>query len=926
MAVFPDLSAGTQADSRKYGPAVIICLGRSGEIALRQWNDELAQDPAGPQTGLHAILISRQPIQRLSQECFQLKYLQLEPPTHTSISLSRDLPRGLRADSCMRFRQVVNYQQFTNWLGDRLRDLQTEIRVFIVGSLFEPEIGIIGDVLQLLRILPESPGRSSPYAGITALLSLIPATQERLPEQDAFAALREIGRMSYPGPHIGEFSFGLATRRVDSALLDHLFLIENYFSIHTQKIESTAFEFGLGQALAEALFLLTHPTSRPLWQDLADELHQDAAQLRSTTQQVFVHSFGAATLYVPLTDIHAYIAARLAHAAIFGERTDAPEGLFRQSNPSSNVKDDGRLLGRRWLLEGSYQHPVFPWLVHNSPASLENLPDLDREFSYLFKAQVCHGLVNFLNHPDGSDLQLASEALSSLKEHIDKVEVWLRAARVPDPLSRERLSLQALLNSWRATLTSLLQSIAAWQQALQPGRESASGTPGSITDWRLLLQSSTGTPDNLQPPEKRTSLWEYLQQARASAESNLKERAKNRMFRPVTAMRNNDLAEIERYYKDTIRPELSRYIKESHTNYTRVRERLEWWINLTLDRQPELILICWPVHLSVTPMSEPPAEACFTPQSVHQLGKALMELSHAQIKNRAGDLTGIWFEERIGETIDFLLRARDAYLQYDLDRAARMRNAASRRSYLIANSPTFSQQYLNHVFQNHSRTESKALADGEKTRLSALTFRLNIPIDAIPGIEHMLAEYRTKSFQPLHIYKQEANAVTYEKRLWELERERIMLPSACTLTLYDQQLVTTFFQALASGLISIHYDKNRQNWEWAISAPGNSFTTLKLGSESLVAAFKSFALEIPYDAQINEKPTNPFHPRNANEYKAVLREAIEAVRKQDDYAKIREKNLKTIKTHLKNVGNDALEKAFLHLLQVEIDQPVWKNW
>jgi hypothetical protein len=927
MAVFPDLSAGAQLMPDKYGPAIIIGLGKAGEIVLRQWLEELAQDPAGPQRGLHFLLITHSLPELLPENIVKTRILQLDTSKTLPFTVRAPLPASLRSDSCLRFRQAANYRQFTSWLGDCLLSHRSEIRVFVVGSLAEREIGVMGDILQILRIMPESPGKSSVYANITALLSLDPVGIERIPPQDVFTALREIGRFTYNGPHIFDNDFNLHSIRWDAALLDHLFLLENRVGSSVGFFEGTPFDRGLGQAFAEFLFTMTHPASRSFWQDLADELYQDAGHLHHNTHRIFVNTFGAATLYVPVSEIQIYIASRLSLAAIYGERPDIPEGLLARKASLVDNQANAKLLGQRWLLTGPCKHNLFEWLLNaNSPGYFRLLPALAPELDAVFQAQLSHGLVGFLNDPAGSDLETARLALEYLQSRLDQIDQWFKSAPAQNPDNLDRLTLQGFLDNWQKTIKHLIDSINAWLLTLVRPAEDNQGPVFPSTNWRIQTPSSDVNDSDLEQ-ENKIGVWALLQETRKAAEKDLQARARDQIYRPVTADQTDDLAEAELYYVDTIRPELSRYIKESNPNFTRVRERVEWWINLVPGRLPDLLLICWPVDYSVRPGMEPPSEACFTPATATAFGKALLQVSRAQVKGRADDLVGPWFEKRLETTIEFLRRAAEAYLTFDEDIALPLPNAASRNSYLFARDLTISQKHLDNVFPFTAVKTKKPLGDGEKTRLTALTFRLNIPIEAIISCEPLLRDYHNKAYQSLHLFRQEANSTVYEKRIWEIDRERLILPPQCGISLYDQQLVTLFWQALIAGLVNIQRDQKRQNPQWTMDAIPGQFDELRLESPDLVSAFKCFVLEKPYDSKLNEKPSSPFYSQKRSGYLAQLQAVIKDRMHQPDYSERRAQFSKTIITKWQDAcEQDSLEKAFLYLLKVEFDGPVWKDW
>ncbi len=939
LPVLSDLSAGTKPAPDKYGAEIVIGLGRTGEIVLRQWLEKLDEDPSGEQTGLRAILITHQlPTEPLPNRIVKTRLLQLEHP-NTRIGL-RPASKGLRGEMNILFRQVVNYQSFIDWLSDCLLALRKGIRVFVVGSMAEPIIGLVGDILQILHVLPESRSQTYPYSNINTLLSMVSAESETLPREEIFAVQREIGRFMFNGRHFAGTSFGF-NRRASSALLDHLFLVEGYAENMRDGFEAASFELGIGQILSEALFTLSHPSAASLWENLVKDLGQ-AGQIRSELHKITAHSLGIATLYVPAGAVQDYIAARLAYAALYGERTDRAEGLLAPNNPQT---DDRVIKARRWLLDGPCKHPLFTWLLDaTGPADFMTVPSLDPDFEAIFQTQLAHGLVNFMNNSAGSDLALTLAGLEYLTEHLVRVDGWFKSVRTQNPNAPERLSFQSLLNGWLSTLHYLIATVQAWQKTLQPAatvfgsmfvnrnHDARPSTTVIQATWRkhnAIHPISAATP--LAPSGIQiSSVLEYLRRARQASETTIAASTRGCVIRSVTGDGIDELKEVDVYYQDSVRPELSRYITENSTAFARVRERLEWWVNLVPGQQPELLLLCWIPGAKVEPGGTPPPECCFKPVDAEALGTAMLKVGRAQAQGRVTDLTGAWFGKRIKKMADFLHRAAKAYIAFDMNIATVSPHAAARRSYLIAHDAVGSRNYLDQVFPDTLHLEVNELGGGEANRFTALTFRLNIPVEAIYTLQQAYPEYQNKSAGSLHLYTQEATATIYEKRIWNIEGERILLPPDLTVLLADPQLVTLFCQAVIFKVIAVQRDKHSQISQWIVPSQGKEFIQLVLApadADGLWHALRSFALELPNDPEIYLNPTNHFYRQRRNEYIAELTKTVKERFTQPDARASREEFKETILENWRQRGeHDLLAKAFAHLLNTELDEPVWKGW
>ncbi|MDO9109673.1 MAG: hypothetical protein Q7U40_03385, partial [Desulfatirhabdiaceae bacterium] len=380
-------------------------------------------------------------------------------------------------------------------------------------------------------------------------------------------------------------------------------------------------DFETGQAIAETIFTLTHPSARPIWENLSNDLPQ-SGKLRRETHQAVSHSLGIATLFVPLDVIQNYIAARLAYAAVFGERADALEGLIHQGTPSEDLQKEAQLTARRLLLIGPCKHPIFEWLWEvKGSADLLTVPALSQDYIAVFQAQLSHGLVNFLNNTP-ADLNQIHAALEYLNDHLLHVNEWFRQAKVPNPDAPERLTFQFLLNKWRETVQHFINAIQGWQQVFGSTAGEFDETSGSEqhTDWRRgKSNQSDWRPQMTGPvsqvsgpvnsPQQPENLSGFLRKTQQAAERTIVELSKGRICRAVASDPTGDLKELEAYYTGTIRPELSRYIKENSVAFTRVHERLGWWVSLAPNRYPELLFVCWPSTASVDESKEPPSEA-----------------------------------------------------------------------------------------------------------------------------------------------------------------------------------------------------------------------------------------------------------------------------------------------------------------------------
>lgn len=929
----------------KYGPAIVIGLGATGEHVLRQWLAQMAQVPEGRQEMLRALLITPKPVPPLPAEALPVWQFDLASSGDTIIAGGSHSRRKAMHSS---FRQAANYGPFQTYLRNCREELSNALAI-VVASLAESSIGLLGDVLQTLRLLSESVERSNFLLNISVLLTLeTPDPASALDYDEIYAALREIGRFTFIGPHQMEAPPGFNDGIVRTSLLDYLFVIEaRNLSPLALDLRNTPFDEGVGQALAELLFVLLQPASGPSIRDLLNKVGQAHGQ----THETVVHSLGIATLEVPLGELQSYVAARLAYAAFYGERSDRrTEGLLSRNESAADYAQFGRLITDRWLREGPCAHPLFEWLLEaNGSDYFRVIPSLSREFEETFQAQLAHGLTALLNNPAEEDqLAQARAALDCLGQHFEKVEGWFKAAPAPDPNATERLVFQALLHRWCDALRSLKQQVEAWEHVLLPtGRTTSArasekstmaaasrpnwrqASPTPSAEWRALTSSpsATASSDLTTVP---TSLPDFLLKQRQLAEAALTAAAGSQIRCALTADCRKGLEEAELYYKDTVRPELSRYGLPNSLAFTRLRDRLGWWIELVPGRLPELFLICMPAEIAGSGAdAPPPPEARFGPPEIEALGEAVLQLAQVQAQGLTNDLTGRWFRQRLARMADFLQRAQEPFLAYDQDAVvARPNVAAHQPAYLIARDKTLTGDYKTIAFPNVAHRDINEVGGGEATRLTALAFRLNIPIRAIRTIQQMYQEYQRNPTE--HLYQQEATARIYERRIWSVVSERILLPPDLTVALADPQLVTLFCQAVFCKLITVRRDEFGQNPTWTVASVGEQFPPLPLVSavtDGLWHALRRFALELPNDPEVDRNPTNHFCSLNRKEYIAELTKAVKDHAVRPEARAYREEFKKTILAEWQRRGEqDLLAKSFALVLNAELDEPVWKGW
>ena len=939
------IAPSVQQNPEKYSPAIVIGLGETGEQVLRRWLAQVDLDPAGPQHTLRTLLVTATPVPLLRSTHIQGRQFDL---TNLSSGNQSSRPRNPREEMHQLFRQYTNFGPFKDHLSNYLADLRKEIRVVIVASVAEPIIGILGDVLQLLRLIP-GPGRD-PYQDISALLTLS-APRPALEPGEIFAALREIGRFTFSGWHWMDPPRGMTDTDgiVRSALLDQIFLVHTHSNQpKILDLRNTPFKDGVGQALSEALFVLLHPSASPLWQNLRNDLSQ-GSYVREKTHEPVINSLGIATLQIPLVAMQNYLAARLAYAAIFGEIPNTTEGLLRRGEaPTASAEH----LARQWLMRGPCSHPFFEWLLNvQDVSSFRLVPQIGPVAVDALQAQLAHGLHALLNDPTQVDrMDQAVLVVQYLRERFQQWEGWFQTAPASPQDASERAVFQYVLNGSLTTLTRLEEHLTCWVKSLyaaraqqnpdQPWRASVS-KPTSKADWRSALDSSASIPNAPKPaanpvPASR-SLEELLQSRLQTAQASLAQVADDPICRALTADGQKGLSEVEKYYMDSVRPELLLHSNEAGHNFLQVEERLGWWVGFDHDKPMEVFLVC--LGSGIGGLGEtvrPPEQACFSLAQINELEGVVVNLAEIQTRRLITDLTGgKWFRQRLQSMADFLPQASRPLLSYDSEAAADHVGSITRRGYLVARDPTLTGDYRTVAFPDLAATEVNELSNGELTRVTALGLWSNIPLGAVEAYREAYRRYF--HLEALHFYPQETLAARYEQRIKFFTGKLALIPSDFSLTLVHDQLITLFCQAVFYGLIDVRTGEIGGTPQWTVLPINTSkgqmgpliLAANRLGNppEKLWEAYREFVLLLPDDPVKDQNPAHLFHRDRREPFINALLQAARQRRQLPDANNLRKNFQQKHLAYWHQRGEqDALARAFANLLEAELDEPVWKSW
>ena len=183
----------------KFSPTMVIGLGQSGAIVIKQWLEQVEQQSwVNVSDTLRPILITQSSVafdRSLIVPIWQYELEKNNPASNRGVTKPRETPRERIH---RQYREAAGSRPLGNYVQACLRELHGNIRVFVVGSLSEVEIGLIGDVLQVLHQTRGS--NQNPYLFIAALLT-VETPGYPLDLIDVYPALREIGRFTFGGMH-----------------------------------------------------------------------------------------------------------------------------------------------------------------------------------------------------------------------------------------------------------------------------------------------------------------------------------------------------------------------------------------------------------------------------------------------------------------------------------------------------------------------------------------------------------------------------------------------------------------------------------------------------------------------------------------------------------------------------------------------------
>lgn len=934
-----------ERNPEKYEPAIIIALGESGALTVSQWLAQLSEDIAGTQRLLRVVLLCHNPGVNIPAE-YQANVRILDLAQGRSyLQTGSALPENRRQELVAFFEKAALNRDLDSFLQHAFKDMQKGVRLVVVGSLVEVETGLLGSIIARARRLSKG-GQLRTIIGLFALNS---PDRNPLEDGELYAALREAGRFTFSGWHVmPAATFEDEVVIAGGSLLDYLFLIEPpQMTMQDKEWQQVSFAEGVGQAMAESLYVLLHPSGKDIWTHMQNHI-TEAGNLREQNHEALFGTIGIATLHVPMREMEAYVASRLAYAAMFGERKDRPsEGVLTiQPPPEHLIPPSGEVLTRRWLQTSAGFHPGLEWfLALKGWQGLRPLPPQISELVPAFQTCLAHGLNQLLNEPsEHNQLVQAEVGLSWLSDYIRQVDGWFKSMPGEYLTSSERLSFQSILNNWQGTVSSLVQQVDSWQRALlsvTAGRLAGDsrGDRSDSTDWRELIarkRDLSEKPAEPRPELLPQTLQARLQQSQQRSQQLLQQSLGGLVRRSLVTAGSGEQDAAELFYQQTVRPELMQLSSGNSNPFRRVRERLKWWVELQAGLQPQLLLICAPATFQIAGISNVPVrESRFSSKDIERLGSTLLELGQMQFQGRGGiarDLTEKeWFKHQVRQHRAFLYRANQPLLKIE-EPAKRIYGP---KPYLLAHKPDLFPEVRLGIFPYTHPSDVNESDKNEASRFTAAGFWLHIPFS---GLLHGRQAYETYHHrEQYHLYIQERTTARYEQRIGSLTGKPTLLPPSLAMALVHPQLVTLFCQAAFCQLMQVQEDERHERY-WTLNAlehflplklykVGEAMGTQALDPLTIWEAWQQFTLELPHDPSLNEKPAHPLYLKNRMAYLQALHEAAKERRRRPEFKQQCEAFTHSIIDPLRNGNNkNTLTVALANLFLVEIEQPVWSGW
>lgn len=909
-----------------YPAALVIGLGVAGQMALQSVIDQIEIDLHANVERLRFIQFNYgKQVNPLRARHCKVTEINLKS-NQSAVKVVNTIGRGAAANA---FMHAPKFLDICTLFRDSLYPLR-DLRVYFVFSLREPAAGILANVLQLLKR-----NHADKITMITTFVTLdVPQGVTPLSDGETHAGLLELGRFTHRDIHVMYAPVGQADGTIlNQTLIDHLFLVDAEFSGNPE-LRKKPFVENSGQLLSEVLYIFLHPSS--------EEIHERRKNILTATieatQQLntpIVHSFSLATLHTPVSELQAYVIARLTRAVLLGDPAQAQPGWSQADRNLPNAKQ----LVKSWLYPPENGHPFFQWLWNIKESSdLTSLPRIEvtEQDGYiaLFQWLLLSGVNRFLEQE--ANLLIAWDAIGILIRQFEKVRRIGEAIGFKDAQRPRWGIIRRILTSLTMTLQSSQTALKEWLRVMygdclietNDPKEPISTLASDI--FQVFDEKVPGIQEN---NEQHIPLKQRVDADVQSAMEALKRISSGSFCISVIEVQDESSG-VDEFYKQIVPS------GTEGTAYTSLRQRLGWWMHTDNPENGIIRVVLTAILLperSLDPKIQVPMyyrvkEAAELLEQVRQLAAIRAQAVRAQ-------MTEEWFNRRLWSKRQYLMRAASlpflAYDDADVDAAILQQKAGSRLGYIIAQTIPQGDKYWDFLFNNLAQEQKRTLPNGEKTRFSALGINSFIPLKTLKIFRDGDSAYRHEA--NVHLFPQERNARLLEGEIrndlsdrGETGRARqFCLIAPIKTTLWNRSVERLFFRALACGMVRINnvhqgaFGVDPKRWQ---VKEFSKYSNIDLASANLPLglweAYRQFTLVLPINPfyappEINN-PLNPFCPENRiGFFNSLLDHCDEAI-KQPEVKNIITALLKNMLQMCRSSDQPVLANNFYDLMVYEL--------
>ena len=923
-----------------FKPSLIIGLGQTGYDVINKWIQHLDNTFLAASDEIAFVHINSGTKNREYEDPI------IDVVKHFNLTISQNGLIESRVSTSPRkkyhqlFNQAIFYTPFSEYLQQRISKWAGDYRVYIIGSLSEPIIGMIGDLLYLLNNI--SIGnvvfRAKSYSVFLSFDSTAP--QINVDGKDIVASLRELGRFTYKGSHLFP---PRVTERFGKVfahnLLTDIYLFDNSNS-RRAGLGNIGFDFNICTVMAEAIKIFTSQEGQLIWEDIANVQTQTSNMINEIMEPV-VSTISVSALYVPISLLREYIKARLARSVLMGERDQG----FLNSN---HDKKSNRELAIELLNSNEYNHPFFSWIMHvSSKENLLPIPYLDETQGFVIAYRKKY--INFCNQfiNAGGDIKKIIEVFNIINSQMRNI---IEFGREQHFIQEDQEKLEIVVNTLKQMIeesSGLSEHLIEWWNYINGLYQEESKTDEHVSDYQknpfdifikgpdeirrtdlssLLKSKNIKDENSCQIP---TSIQSLLKEKASKIDELLKKENEAEFLYPVFRIDPNS-PELDKFYLTITNDQNDLSLAEN------IKACLKWWLTFDEDENSyRLRIIGIPSNDNVTwdDIKRNPDQYTYAIGDGQKLVKFIIRECHKRTADLENEIGTEWFDNLVEKNKSLLSVVEEPNLEFDRNAVALINSDSptSKLRYILGRDTVQLKKFQNAAF-TYQTTGIKNISTGCKTKISAVSIQNFIPLSKIIEFQKHIPAYYLGG--DVHVYPQEEQARIVERELKNIywEDDLYKFPPEVVMTFGDINLVDLFFYALTNGIIKIErkaetsFSGYAHTWivgDVSLSETERFAPEVLCKSEDvrdIWYAYKSFVIEKPYDPNTNLKLHSPFHPSNKQKYIEAIKHTCE-INKNSEY-----KNWVTgeLLPELINIAqDDYLIQGFVNIMRFQKHRKSW---